>query len=226
MIDKSPPEVLQVEGLDGRYFHSFSCTISAGSGALVLAQKPEALAELIDILGGIERMQSGTCQWKHSESLKPIHHLGCVTGEAEMIHNLKVWENLILPLQARADQKTGPTPSEIEEQIIEAFEVAGFSTAELDPLLKASPDSLGHFERTLCGLVRCHLTGFQLLVGEQLFAELDPEHAQRLLDILNWLGDRHADSGLLLLHHGRHTPDLSALSSWQPIETLILEDLP
>jgi hypothetical protein len=55
---------------------------------------------------------------------------------------------------------------------------------------------------------------------------MDPDHAGRITSFLSWLGSKHPDSGLLLVHQGNHPPDLSALSSWQPIETLKLEESP
>lgn len=234
MIQTPSIELLHTDQLKGRFFHGFSCRIPPGTGVLLLCQQPESATELINMICGIEVPHSGTCQLKGQRrkhlnqqqwrELAPA--IGFATGEAEMIHNLKVWENLILPLQARPTPSNPPSMDFLEERLVDAFQATGFNQNQTQALLRASPDSLSHFERTVCGLVRCHLSGFELLLGEQLFAETDPEHGSRLINLLNFLGTQHPESGLLLIHHGSRAPELPRLSSWQPFITQTLKETP
>jgi len=231
MIKEPPVDILRAEQLGGQHFKAFSCCIQPGMGMSIHGQQKKSVTELINILCGIETAEAGTCRlmdqdWKgvtQRQWRERSPAIGFATGEAEMIHNLKVWENLILPLQARTTQRTHPPMDILEKQIVEAFQAAGLNQEQVHSILQSSPDSLDHFEQTACGLVRCHLSGFELLLGEQLLAGMNPVHRSRLINLLNWLGERHPKSGLLLLHHGSWTPDLSQLSYWLPIETLTLE---
>jgi len=231
MITAKSNEVLRLHDLDGQFFEPFCCSIKAGTGAIILSTKLQALSELVDLVSGLEPSLSGTIHlmdvgdpaadpddWKHRS-----RHIGFAAGDADMISNLKVFENLLLPLQTRGNSRSQPPGEELEPQILEAFEAAGLGAEWVHSTLPNSTDNLSRFERIICALVRCHLNGFKLLIGEQLFAELDSHHGARLTGFLDWLGMKHPESGLLLMHQGRQAPDLSTLSSWQPIETLNLD---
>ncbi|MBK1826490.1 hypothetical protein [Haloferula rosea] len=224
-------EVLRIRQLDGQLFQPFSCSIQAGTGAIVHGDDPHTFDEFIDLVGGLEPSLTGTIQlagigdpaadsgdWKARS-----RHIGYAAGDSGMISNLKVFENLLLPLQADGDPHARLAEEELENSILQAFDAAGFDAAWVHSRLRLSADGLSRFERVICGLVRCHLTGFRLLLGEQIFAELDPSQTGRLIHFLNWLGAMHPDSGILLTCLRNQHPDLSELSAWQPIQTLTLE---
>lgn len=232
MIESPSLEFFKADQLGGQFFQDFTCRVHSGMGVLVVCQHPHSSTELIDMICGIQPPHAGTCslmgrnlksltqrEWRN---LSPV--IGFATGEVEMIHNLKVWENLILPLQARSTRRNQPSMDALEEKISHGFQAAGFRQVETYHLLRSAPDDLSHFEQTVCGLVRCHLSGFELLMAEQLFSGMDPDHSTRLLNLLNFLGSKHPESALLLIHHGSQPPDLSQLLCWQPVRTLTLTE--
>ena len=231
MTTTATPEILRVNQLRGSHFGPISFQIESGSGALVTSSRMNSLTELIDITCGIDQAIEGAANLHTTKDRtpqpqreKPSHEIGFVSIAADMLSNLRVWENLILPTQVRATRTSTSEIDSLEEQIIEALIAAGFDQSWIETTLPSPPDSLSNFEKVVCGIIRSHLTGFSLLVCENIFGEVDHHHAVRLCSFLNWIGTRHPSSGLLIVHLGATAPTLPGLTAWHPIETLNLDE--
>ena len=228
MTATASSEILRVNQLGGRFFHPVSFQIEPGSGLLVVGKHMNSLTELIDITCGLDQAPEGSIQipGRTARDNERVHQLGFVSIAADMLSNLRIWENLILPTQVRATKRSAAEIDLLEKQIIEALSAAGFDQAWIEATLPSPPDVLSNFEKAVCSLIRSHLAGFSLLVCENIFGEVDHDHAIQLIKFLNWIGERHPDSGLLIVHHGNTAPQLPGLTAWQPIETLQLDEKP
>ncbi len=233
MTPSASSEILRVNQLEGRHFNPISFQIESGTGALIVGRKIKSLTELIDITFGLDRAMEGSVHFPDDEKRDKAHQaqthpreIGFCSIAADMLSNLRIWENLILPTQVRATKKSVIEIDSLEQQIIEAFTAAGFDRSWIAATLPSPPDRLSNFEKVVCGLIRSHLTGFTLLVCENIFAEVDHDHAIQLNDFLNWIGTRHPDSGLLVVHHGVSEPRLPGLTAWKPIKILKLDEKP
>lgn len=231
MITASTDEIVHADSTCGTFFRSFSCRVLKGEAKIVIGQDPMVMSELVEILCGIELAGEGTLRlfgqdWQTLDQRRwreLMASIGFASGHPALIYNLKVWENLLLPLQIR-DTKRIENPSEsLEYCVFETFEQAGFNSARTAELLKASPDELNQFEKCVCGLIRCHLSDFGLLIGEGLMEGLEPDEQQHLVRLLNWIGSKRPDSGLFLVHCGNKPTALDGLNAWSPVETLNLE---
>lgn len=224
-------ELLAAEGLRGARFGPVSVRVEAGGGLVVRAAQAGALDEFVDVVTGLAPARGGRvrlCGVDPAGLAEPrlVQLLAGVgyAGDGEgLLSNLKVWENLVLPLEARGDGGRHDLDA-LEERVVEAFAVAGLDEAWVQRSLPEVPDRLSDFERIVCGLVRCHLCGFRLLVCDRLFDGIDGRRGQRLAALVDWVGARSPGCGLLVLYHGADEPERRfGLSGWSPIEIVSLE---
>jgi predicted ABC-type transport system involved in lysophospholipase L1 biosynthesis ATPase subunit len=227
----SQPPLLSVRHLEGPGFRPVSLEIRPGTGALVYSPETSTLASFIDVLSGLAPVHGGRVSWfghdmeeLREPSRHPLRHeVAYATGSAGLIANLKVWENIVLPLQARGLARSEDELAGLEERMVEAFAAAGYHEHWIAANLRESPDRLSEFERLACGVVRCHLVGFRVLVADCLFGGIDSVRAARLAGLIDWIGSRRRDSGLLLAHHGRKPEGAFGLRTWEPVEKVFLE---
>ncbi|MEP2776877.1 MAG: hypothetical protein ABJQ29_11835 [Luteolibacter sp.] len=233
MIQNPSAPLLKIDQLEGSRFKPLDLEITPGSGVIVHSNDQQALDEFIDLVHGLSPRVGGQVllfdsdpvELTNAARIKLCRELAyaCSNSSAGLISNLKVWENIVLPLQACGLATTPAELDQLEELMLEAFAVAGFDESWVRANLHESPDRLTEFQKIICGLVRCHLTGFRLLLGDCLFRGDDSTRVAEADAMLNWLGERHPDSGLLLVHHGRAPVDVLGLSAWKPIEKVSLE---
>lgn len=225
------PEVLRVEGLAGRHFGEVDFLLRSGEGRVVVSASMVVLNALADAVFGLEAPEKGR-SFLLGESLHGIRErllleklraVGHATADGGLISNLKVWENLLLPLQARGDGVM-PAIEELEASVVEAFSVAGVEEEKVVGMMALTPDRLSAFERIVAALVRCHLAGFELLVCDRLFDGIDHARIERVRALVDWMGKARPESALLVLCHSSQDPgEAFGLSAWKPIDKMRLE---
>lgn len=226
-----PTSLLKIDRLEGTRFKPLDLEIMPGSGMIVHSTDQQALDELIDLIHGLTSCTGGTVQLfgsdpaklNNSSRLNLSRETAYASSGSNFISNLKVWENLILPLQAHGLASSPAELDHLEELIVEAFAFAGFGEPWIRSHFHESTDRLSSFQKIICGLIRCHLVDFRLLLGDCLFGGGDMSRDHKTADMLNWIGDRHPDSGLLLIHHGQAPTEALGLSGWDPVGTVELE---
>jgi len=231
MKEESSVPLLKLEQLEGSLFLPIDLEVIPGTGVIVHSSDHDATVELIDLINALAPRTGGEvllfgndpANLGETAQLELRRDAGYTTTGAGLISNLKVWENVVLPLHARGLASSPKELEQLEEMLVEAFAEAGFNEIWLRANLHESTDRLSEFEKIICGLVRCHLAGFRLLIGDCLFGGIDRSRAARLSKMLDWLGARHPDSGILLLHHGQAPDGAFGLSAWEPIENVSLE---
>ena len=231
MTEPSPQPLLRVRHLEGPWFNPVSFDVLPGRGVLVHCADGEALDSLLDIISGLAPPGAGGVEWfgtdPHAVSEAARHKLrqqtGYATAGAGLISNLKIWENIVLPMQARGLASTGAEIEQLEARMVDVFVAAGYHEDWIGMNLRESVDLLDDFERIVCCIARSYLAGFRLLVADGLFGGIDSVRTARLAGLLDWVGARMPDSGLLLLHQGRAGDGAFGLRTWQPVETVSLE---
>lgn len=231
MKPESPAPLLKIDQLEGSRFKPIDLELTPGVGVIVHSTDQQALDEFVDLINGLAPRSGGEVLLFGSDPaclgdaarLELRKEAGYTTSGAGLISNLKVWENLVLPLHARGLASSAAEVERLEELLVEAFAVAGFDESWIRSNLGESTDRLSEFQKIICGLVRCHLAEFRLLIGDCLFGGIDSSRAAMVAEMLDWLGSRHPESGLLLVHHGQAPDGAFGLSAWEPIENVSLE---
>ena len=146
-------------------------SFSVPGGALTALVTPSQgqRDQLVRLLLGLERPGAGSvlvlgrepagCSPRALSELR--RELAVVFPSGGLIANLKVWENLVLPLEYHS----GLPPQEVEKRGRSALRLAGYqgSLAEL-------PGHLSPYQRRQVGLARAVLTRPRLIVYNGIFA--------------------------------------------------------
>jgi phospholipid/cholesterol/gamma-HCH transport system ATP-binding protein len=172
--------------------------IETGALAAVIAPRQEISDLLVRLLLGISKQDSGTievlgvepAEIPERELSSLQQQIGVVTPSGGLIFNLKVWENILLPMEyhKRISQK------EIEERGEAALRAVGigFAVYEL-------PGHLSLFEHRLVGQARSFAMQPALLVYNELLGGLREEDQGRLTDnALAYHRDRPKTTSLFL----------------------------
>ena len=83
-----------------------------------------------------------------------------VPSTGRLLANLKVWENIILPLAYHGS----PMVAELELRALELFDEFGYGGARAQALTSGMPDRLDKFERRLAAFARALLAEPEILV--------------------------------------------------------------
>jgi predicted ABC-type transport system involved in lysophospholipase L1 biosynthesis ATPase subunit len=91
--------------------------------------------------------------------------LAIVGARGGLIGNLKVWENLVLPIAYRGEARL----DELETRAEKLFHELGVLRERFAALCALLPDRLSEFERRLAAFVRAMLAAPQIMVYDGLF---------------------------------------------------------
>ena len=111
------------------------------------------------------------------ERLVELPIAAVVPADGGLIGNLRVWENLVLPVAYHGS----PRYDELERHAAEILAAFGVSGERFEALCTAHPDHLDRFERRLFAFVRAMLTKPRLMVYDSLFDGLTREETGKVL---------------------------------------------
>jgi len=138
------------------YFEGFSCDIEAGCSALVVTSREDESTALTRLITGLSRPERGSVLVDGQDvaglETAQLYHLrrqiGVVPSNGGLISNLKLWENITLPLMYHS----GGVTAEDEKRALDYLAGMGYSGR-----IMALPAHLTHDERRLAALVRTFL---------------------------------------------------------------------
>jgi len=97
--------------------------------------------------------------------LREAAPVAIVAARGGLIGNLKVWENLVLPIAYRGEARLG----ELEARAEQLFRELGVLRGRFAELCALLPDRLSEFERRLAAFVRAMLAEPEIMVYDGLF---------------------------------------------------------
>jgi len=138
------------------FFEGFSCGIEAGCSVLIVTSREDESTALTRLITGLSRPDRGAVlvdgQDVASLDTAQLYHLrrqiGVVPSNGGQISNLKLWENITLPLMYHA----GVVTAEDEENALDYLGRLGYSGN-----IMALPAHLTHHERLVAAMVRVFL---------------------------------------------------------------------
>lgn len=157
-----------------------SFALPAGSLGVIVTSRHDENAHLVRLMLGMSNPASGSVSLLGSdvgmltdESLNSLRqHLAVVYSTGGLVSNLKVWENLLLPLE----YSSLCSPVEIEERGLAVLNRVGYSGR-----LMETPGRLSLYEKRLVGLARALLIDPRLIVCDAILAGLSREEQQRIV---------------------------------------------
>jgi len=110
-----------------------------------------------------------------------LGRVGWVAGNGGLISNLKVWENVTLPLWFHAPYET----LETEQRVCYWLASLGLEPASFSELMAAPPSTLAAWQKKLAGLLRALVQMPRvLIVDAAVFEEVRADMAQHWIDSL------------------------------------------
>ena len=159
-----------------------SFVISKGELVILLTPKYEVNSALTRLLVGIEMPRSGkiflfnsdTASLSREELLHHRRRIGIASGTGGLISNLKVWENITLPLYFHYSL----SHAEIEERGLAVLNRLGYSEN-----LMALPAHLTFSQRKLVGMARAMLMTPDIMIYESPDSGLNQEEKNNFFKI-------------------------------------------
>ena len=156
------------------YFEGFSCDIETGSSVLIVTSREDESTALTHLLCGMSRPARGSVTVNDLdiaslETPQLYHHrcqIGVVPANGALVSNLKLWENIALPLMYHSG---GVTPEE-EQTALGYLARLGYSGN-----IMALPAHLTHYERQVAAMVRMFLQQPRIVLYSNCIDGAPPE---------------------------------------------------
>jgi len=155
----------------------FSCDLQAGNSALICTAREDTGVKLSRLIAGMSRPESGSV-FVNGKDLAALdqeelyllrQEIGIVPADGGLISNLKLWENITLPLLYH----TGKISPGDEQDAVDYLADLGYSGA-----LYALPAHLSPDEKRLAAMVRAFLMRPKIIIYCNCFENLSSETHQ------------------------------------------------
>jgi phospholipid/cholesterol/gamma-HCH transport system ATP-binding protein len=166
-------------------FREASLALQPGERCRLLLSSEADVTLFLRLIVGTVRPESGTLLLfgadaaRRSEAWALARHarLGLVWPEGGFVSNLKVWENILLPLWYHGDESA----ERREEEVLALLGRLGVEPERVAGFLAALPASLPTRERRILGVARAMLPEAEVMIYAELLEGLDGETRARLL---------------------------------------------
>ncbi len=177
--------MIKIEGLTAKSFSLVSFNIDSGLTYKIFTNTNDDTWLLVDILLAIKKPIDGKVLFFdrdiHSVSEKVrmdiFKRIGVIRKAGGIISNLKVWENILLPVWYHY----GKSIENVEERIVEIFKELGWDESSISAFMGKLPGPLGTYEKRLIKLASVILMDPDLVIYESIFEELKPDIIKKLI---------------------------------------------
>jgi len=161
--------------------------IKAGKVYKIIFHSAAEKNEFIDLSLGIRRPKKGNVflfekdivNMKKSVYYDTMKKVALIWENGGIISNLKVWENIALPLWFHR----GIKPESIEGRVIDFFKKFDMDVPFLSDYMARLPGTLPAFDKRLICLIRSILMEPELIIYDDVFIGLKMERANRLREV-------------------------------------------
>ncbi|NDV61522.1 ABC transporter ATP-binding protein [Puniceicoccales bacterium CK1056] len=185
----------QIEVLQG-----VSLSIEAGETISIRGESGSGKSTLLNLLAGIEMPDAGDVSWNGQllsglpESRRPkkrSEFLGFVFQSFYLIPELNLLENVLI-----AARIAGLSMKEARSRAFQLLEELG-----LQDRLESRPEQLSGGERQRTAIARALINQPKILLADEPTGNLDEHTAERVIDQLLTVVDRHRAALVLVTHH-------------------------
>ena len=160
-----------------------SLAVSGGRACVVLTETEFEKNLLLRIFTGLTRLDSGkififgkeVSSFSYSELNAARKRMGIVLNNGGLISNLKVWENIMLPLSYHSSL----SHHDMDEKMISILGKIGY-----DDDLTILPGPLPIYKKRLAGFARAMLMEPDLIIYDSVFEGLSPDIRSKVLETI------------------------------------------
>lgn len=191
------------------FFEGFSCDIEAGCSVLIVTPREDVSTALMRLVTGLIQPTRGSilidgfdlAGLDKSQMYRLRQQIGVVPADGGLVSNLKMWENITLPLM----YQTGGVSTEAEQNALDYLASLGYSGD-----IMAMPAHLTHHERQVVSIVRMFL------------------RQPRIILYINCMESGHpaARETFIRVTHGFHTADKARISLYLTSSPELAGDFP
>lgn len=176
-------------------FANVSFAVSAGTALCLAGRSGVGKTSVLRACAGFVPATGGALSWQGTRMTDwgesdwetwRAQHLGYLDQDSEMLGDLRMIENVMIPVTAR-----GPAALDRAQELL--------STLAVDHVANAWPQSCSGGERQRCGVARALISGPDILILDEPTASLDTRNAHRVLHALN--GARETGTTILIASH-------------------------
>lgn len=186
--------MIAFRGVTAGGFHeaSFSCEPGAVCRLLTASEADTEL--FMRLLSGTVRPEAGEIllfgrelgRLAEHEALALYARMGFAWSGGGCVSNLKVWENILLPLWYHGDRQA----ADREPAVVDLLVRLGLEPGGLPAFLQGLPGGLGRREKRFVGLVRAMMQEPEIIIYEDPLEGLDGETRGRLGELAGWFHAR------------------------------------
>lgn len=158
-----------------------------GKAVKIIVDSDDEKNLLLRILTGLQKPDSGEVllfgkeiySISEDEYIKLFEKAAVVPGSGGLISNLKVWENITLPIEYHQ----GINPQDLEDRIIRLVRrMLGADTdiERIEKLMKQLPGHLSPHEKRLIGVVKAFIADPEIIIYDSIFEGLSTEMQDEL----------------------------------------------
>ncbi|HAK89036.1 MAG TPA: hypothetical protein DHV16_04455 [Nitrospiraceae bacterium] len=179
--------MIRLENITTEDFNDLSFRIQEGSVHKIITNSDYENKRLLNVILGLERPEHGRVflfdKEVYSLSEEELNRIfvrtGTVLKDGGLISNLKVWENIVLPVWYHSGKK----PTDVEEKAVQRLRDAGMDISHLEEMMGELPGPLPVHEKRLLGFVRSALMDPDLMIYDSVFEGLSPEMSERFIKL-------------------------------------------
>ncbi|MBF0329634.1 MAG: ATP-binding cassette domain-containing protein [Nitrospirae bacterium] len=174
--------MISIRNVSAHGFRDISFELLPGKAVKIITESDDHKNLLLQIITGLHKPDSGEVllfgkeiySISEDEYIKLFEKAAVVLSGGGLISNLKVWENITLPIEYHQ----GINPQDLEDRIIRI--VRGLLGADADierieKLMKLLPGHLSPHEKRLVGAVRAFISDPNIIIYDSIFEGLSPE---------------------------------------------------
>jgi phospholipid/cholesterol/gamma-HCH transport system ATP-binding protein len=190
-----------------------SFTLEAGLSCRILSESYFDKNALLEGMLGERRPEDGcifvlgqaVSELQEAGRLALLRRIGFVPVRGGIVSNLKVWENILLPV----GYHRGLRSAEVEPKVVQIYETLGFTGQSLDRYMSRPGGTLSVYEMRIVCLVRALLMEPEVMVYDSVLEGLSQDDASRLLELTEAFRAEHP--GRLSIHLGADIQSLNGV---------------
>ncbi len=175
--------MIRFEGVKTEYFKNLDFIVARGARCGVLTGSVEKKRNLFDIISGIQAPRAGRVflfgkdiySISRGDFLALFRKVGVVLQNGGLISNLKVWENIALPVSYHTAKRL----EDVEAMVLAILRKPEMASFDLKGIMGELPASLPVQMRKAAGVIRAMTMNPELMLYDSLFDGLTPDMANK-----------------------------------------------